>query len=226
MTVQWIRDDYSAEDSVLICTDSQSLCSALHHVSVDPRPRRHPWKRPSRCSCQSLHQPRRTSSPRIVGKCIHAHQILIERCRMSVPTDQNDLHHYHQEMRSHHKVSQGPNPPGTTTIWSPQILAVVPELDHARGVRRHLSSMRCPLPNPRTLVHRVRWHRSGANEAFRVPDRGAGQPYHSPPGIGRAGKSHAQESRAEVARCKFDGCALGVNALCTHTHTQLHLQPY
>ena len=75
MTVQWIRDDYSAEDSVLICTDSQSLCSPLHHVSVDPRPRRHPWKRPSRCSCQSLHQPRRTSSPRIVRKCIHAHQI-------------------------------------------------------------------------------------------------------------------------------------------------------
>ena len=153
MTVQWIRDDYSAEDSVLICTDSQSLCSALHHVSVDPRPRRHPWKRPSRCSCQSLHQPRRTSSPRIVRKCIHAHQILIERCRMSAPTDQSDLHHYHQEMKFHHKVSQGPNPPGTTTIWSPQTLAVVPELDHARGVRRHLSSMRCPIPNSSALAH-------------------------------------------------------------------------
>ena len=29
MAVQWIRDNCSAEDSVLICTDSQYLCSAL-----------------------------------------------------------------------------------------------------------------------------------------------------------------------------------------------------
>ena len=33
MAVQWIRDNCSAEDSVLICTDSQSLCSALQGSS-------------------------------------------------------------------------------------------------------------------------------------------------------------------------------------------------
>ena len=177
---------------------------------MDPRPRRHPWKRANRCNSQSRHHPRRTPSPRIVRKCLHAHQIPIERCRISAPTDQSDLHHYHQEMICHHQVSQGPNPPGTTTIWSPQILAVAPELDHARGVRRHLSSMRCPIPNPRALAHEVLWNLNG--ETFRILERGVwgGQSYHSPRGIGHAGKSHTQKSHPEVLRWKSDECA--------HTH--------
>jgi len=123
-------------------------------------------------------------------------------------------------MICHHQVSQGPNLPGTTTIWSPQILAVAPELDHARGVRRHLSSMRCPIPNPRALAHEVLWNLNG--ETFRILERGVwgGQSYHSPRGIGHAGKSHTQKSHPEVLRWKSDECAHTHRnrTLLNHTH--------